>query len=117
MVHEVCLTVIRLLASQPNPEKVVRLFTLVEYLNAEPFRIIHIFDNVLGNFGLLRICFGANPDINYARSILWIKWNLQFLKIRVSPFLDLFEQGYINPAFTFRMKQNEELSKEPSHLT
>ena len=77
MVHEISFAIICLLTTQSNPEEVVRLFTLVEYLNTESFGIVHIFDNILGNFCLLGVCVGTNPNINYTRSILWIKWNLK----------------------------------------
>ena len=77
MVHEISFAIICLLTTQSNPEEVVRLFTLVEYLNTESFGIVHVFDNIFGNFCLLRICVGTNPNINYTRSILWIKWNLK----------------------------------------
>ena len=77
MVHEISFAIICLLTTQSNPEEVVRLFTLVEYLNTESFGIVHVFDNILGNFCLLGVCVGTNPNINYTRSILWIKWNLK----------------------------------------
>jgi len=77
LMHEICFIVIRLLATKADPEKVVRLFALIQNLNAEPLWIVHVFDNIFSYLGLLGIGLGSNPHINNTRSVLRIKWHLQ----------------------------------------
>lgn len=66
MVHKVRLCVIDFSATQSNPEKVVGLLSLIEDLNAKSFRVIHVFDNIFGNFSFIGVGFGTNPNIDNA---------------------------------------------------
>ena len=63
MVHELRIVVISLFASKANPEKVVGLLALVEYLNAETFGVVHVFDNVFRNLGFIGVGVFAYPDV------------------------------------------------------